>query len=137
MTDILLIGGVALDDKFGIPKALVLVGPPLLNHMAGAGTHLLATVPQFATGLPRTMVNILGHMNSAISACLVCHKIVVHLQSSCIIAACLAQAWGMHQGYILLHLGLNPDHMSASNHFMHSFHGRFAMKPQLTTTMSR
>ena len=44
VTDILLFGGVALADKFGIPKAMILPGQfaPLINYMAGAGTHMLA-----------------------------------------------------------------------------------------------
>lgn len=58
MTDFILAGGLALADKLGIPKALMMAAhvPPLSNQALGSGSHLLATVPQFNTGLPRNMV---------------------------------------------------------------------------------
>lgn len=53
-------GAAALADKLSIPKA-VLVIPGLLSPQFqfdyGAGSHLLATVPQFQSLLPRSMVS--------------------------------------------------------------------------------
>ena len=55
-------GAGALADKLSISKA-VLVIPALLSPQSqfdyGAGSHLLATVPQFQSLLPRSMVSIL------------------------------------------------------------------------------
>ena len=57
VVDFIFAGGIALADKLGIPKAFIFAAhfPPIPNLALGSG-HLLSTVPQFDTALPRVMV---------------------------------------------------------------------------------
>lgn len=63
LADFVLAGGSALADKLGIPKAVMVpfLGAGIMNNQFGSGASLLATVPQFSSGLPRHMVSIHGH----------------------------------------------------------------------------
>ena len=57
----LFVGGSALADKLGIPKAVMYVPgvlSPLAGHTFGSGASLRATVPQWMTLLPRNMVSV-------------------------------------------------------------------------------
>ncbi|DBB18919.1 TPA: UDP glucuronosyltransferase 5, polypeptide G1, variant 3 [Trebouxia sp. C0006] len=58
LTDIALVGGAALADKLGIPKAVLSVPgllPPVSGHSYGSGASLRSTVPQWMTLLPKHM----------------------------------------------------------------------------------
>ncbi|KAL0042452.1 hypothetical protein WJX79_000015 [Trebouxia sp. C0005] len=57
LADFVLAGGSALADKLGIPKAVMVpfLGAGIMNNQFGSGASLLATVPQFSSGLPRHM----------------------------------------------------------------------------------
>ncbi|KAL0043379.1 hypothetical protein WJX79_003197 [Trebouxia sp. C0005] len=58
LTDIALVGGAALADKLGIPKAIMSVPgllPPVSGHSYGSGASLRSTVPQWMTLLPKHM----------------------------------------------------------------------------------
>ena len=64
LADFVLAGGSALADKLGIPKAVMVpfFGSGIMNNLFGSGASLLATVPQFASALPRHMVS--NHVHS-------------------------------------------------------------------------
>ncbi len=64
LADFVLAGGSALADKLGIPKAVMVpfFGSGVMNNHFGSGASLLATVPQFSSGLPRHMVS--NHVHS-------------------------------------------------------------------------
>jgi len=59
LADFVLAGGIALADKLGIPKAVMVpfFGSGMMNNLFGSGASLLATVPQFSSALPRHMVS--------------------------------------------------------------------------------
>jgi len=59
LADFVLAGGIALADKLGIPKAVMVpfFGSGMMNNLFGSGASLLATVPQFSSRLPRHMVS--------------------------------------------------------------------------------
>lgn len=60
LTDIALVGGAALADKLGIPKAVLSVPgllPPVSGHSYGSGASLRSTVPQWMTLLPKHMAS--------------------------------------------------------------------------------
>ena len=67
LVDLLVFGGMATADKYGIPKAMLIpaAAPPMLNYMIGSGSHLLATVPQFNSALPRGMVSNIACLHSS------------------------------------------------------------------------
>ena len=59
LADFVMMGGAALADKLNIPKAMMVIPgllPPQMPFDYGSGSHLLATVPQFQSLLPRRMV---------------------------------------------------------------------------------
>ena len=59
LADVVMMGAAALADKLNIPKAVMVI-PGLLSPQIpfdyGSGSHLLSTVPQFQSLLPRKMV---------------------------------------------------------------------------------
>ena len=59
LADFVLAGGIALADKLGIPKAVMVpfFGSGMMNNLFGSGASLLATVAQFSSALPRHMVS--------------------------------------------------------------------------------
>ncbi len=60
LTDMVLVGAGALADKLGIPKATMYIPgllAPIAGHSYGSGASLRATVPQWMTLLPRSMVS--------------------------------------------------------------------------------
>ena len=60
LTDLVLVGGSALADLLGIPKAIMFIPgmlSPIVGHSYGSGASLRATVPQWMTLLPRKMVH--------------------------------------------------------------------------------
>ena len=59
LTDLVFVGGGALADLLGIPKAIMFIPgmlSPIMGHSYGSGASLRATVPQWMTMLPRKMV---------------------------------------------------------------------------------
>ncbi len=60
LIDVGMVGGGALADKLGIPKAMLCIAgdlAPIVGHSYGSGANLLSTVPQWTTQLPRHMVS--------------------------------------------------------------------------------
>lgn len=59
LCDFVMMDGGVLADKLGIPKAMMIIPahlPPQTAFDYGSGSHLLATVPQWQSLLPRNMV---------------------------------------------------------------------------------